>query len=163
VWLLLSSSVWCPEDKNSLTVTHACCKRRLKWVPFAWGYSWVTLSPSVTITEAWSSRLGVGRGVDSPTPVRNLLSGNPRKAMAHKRLSCQRWWWLLPYQQIYVIAHIICNQCILSREIWQLLMLHCCLVLLWFSHNSTLIKRCSRKLKSMLKLEYKTIAFRFER
>jgi hypothetical protein len=47
--------VWWPGLKNSPTVTHACHKRRLKWVPSAWGYSCATLSPG-----AWSSRLGVG-------------------------------------------------------------------------------------------------------
>jgi hypothetical protein len=52
-------------------VAHACRKRRLKWVPSAWGYSWVTLSPGVTNTETWPSRLGVGRGVDSPTPSKS--------------------------------------------------------------------------------------------
>jgi hypothetical protein len=31
--------------KNSPTVTNACRKRRLKWVPSAWRYSWATLSP----------------------------------------------------------------------------------------------------------------------
>jgi hypothetical protein len=39
----------------------SCRKRRLKWVPSAWGYSWATLSPGVINTEAWSSRSGVGR------------------------------------------------------------------------------------------------------
>jgi hypothetical protein len=29
--------VWWPGLKNSPTVTHACRKRRLKWVPSAWG------------------------------------------------------------------------------------------------------------------------------
>jgi hypothetical protein len=52
--------------KNSPTVTHACRKRRLKWVPYAWGYSWATLSPGVINTEAWSSRLGVGRWTNNP-------------------------------------------------------------------------------------------------
>jgi hypothetical protein len=46
-----------PGLKNNPTVTHARRKRRLKWVPSAWGYSWVTLSPGVINTEAWSSRL----------------------------------------------------------------------------------------------------------
>jgi hypothetical protein len=52
--------VWWPGLKNSATVTHACHKRRLKWIPSAWGYSWATLAPGVINTEAWSSRLGVG-------------------------------------------------------------------------------------------------------
>jgi hypothetical protein len=50
--------VWWPRLKNSPTVTHACRKRRLKWVLIAWGYSWATLSLGVINTEAWSSRLG---------------------------------------------------------------------------------------------------------
>jgi hypothetical protein len=32
-------------EKNSPTVAHACCKRRLKWVLGAWGYNWATQSP----------------------------------------------------------------------------------------------------------------------
>jgi hypothetical protein len=38
------SPVRWPGLKNSPTVTHACHKRRLKWVPSAWGYSWATVS-----------------------------------------------------------------------------------------------------------------------
>jgi hypothetical protein len=62
------SPVWWPRLKKSPTVTHACCKRRLKWVPSAWGYSWVTLSLGVINTETWSSRLGVGRWTNNPDP-----------------------------------------------------------------------------------------------
>jgi hypothetical protein len=93
-------SVWWPEDKNSPNVAHACRKRRLKWVPSAWGYSWVTLSPWVTNTEAWPSRLGVGRGTHSPTLYKSCCQEIQRRnsqrlwllreAMAHKGLSCQR-------------------------------------------------------------------------
>jgi hypothetical protein len=55
-------------NKNSPTVTHACRKRRLKWVPGVWGYNWATLSPGVINTETWSSRLGVGHGANNPIP-----------------------------------------------------------------------------------------------
>jgi hypothetical protein len=58
--------VWWRGLKNSPTVTHACRKRRLKWVPSAWGYSWATLSPGVINTEAWSSRFGVGCWTNNP-------------------------------------------------------------------------------------------------
>jgi hypothetical protein len=58
--------LWWPGLKNSPTVTHACRKRRLKWVPNAWGYSWATLSPGVINTGAWSSRFGVGRWTNNP-------------------------------------------------------------------------------------------------
>jgi hypothetical protein len=58
--------MWWPGLKNSPTVTYACRKRRLKWVPSAWGHSWATLSPGVINTEAWSSRLGVGRWSNNP-------------------------------------------------------------------------------------------------
>jgi hypothetical protein len=63
-----SSPVWWPGLNNSPTVTHACRKRRLKWVPNAWGYSLATLSPGVINTETWSSRLGVGRWTNNPAP-----------------------------------------------------------------------------------------------
>jgi hypothetical protein len=60
--------MWWPGLKNSPTVTHACRKRRLKWVPSVWGYSWATLSPRVINTETWSSRLGVGHWTNNPAP-----------------------------------------------------------------------------------------------
>jgi hypothetical protein len=55
-------------EKNVPTVAHASRKRRLKWVLGAWGYNWATLSPGDINMETWSSRLGVGRGTDDPTP-----------------------------------------------------------------------------------------------
>jgi hypothetical protein len=56
-------------EKNSPTVAHACRKRRLKWVLGAWEYyNWATQSPGEINMETWSSRLGVGRGADDPTP-----------------------------------------------------------------------------------------------
>jgi hypothetical protein len=58
--------VWWLEDKNSPNVAHACRKRRLKWIPIAWGYSWVTQSPGVTNNEAWPSRLGLSVGLAAP-------------------------------------------------------------------------------------------------
>jgi hypothetical protein len=58
-------------EKNSPTVAHACRKRRLKWVVSAWEYSWATQSPGDINMETWSSRLGVGRGADNPTPEKN--------------------------------------------------------------------------------------------
>jgi hypothetical protein len=51
--------VWLPGNKNSPTVTHACRKRRLKWV--------ATLPLEDINTEAWSSGMGVGRGANNPT------------------------------------------------------------------------------------------------
>jgi hypothetical protein len=47
-------------EKNSLTVAHACRKRRLKWVLDAWEYNWATQSPGDINMETWSFRLGVG-------------------------------------------------------------------------------------------------------
>jgi hypothetical protein len=64
-------SMWWPEDKISPNIAYACRTRRLKWVPSALAYSWVTLSPGVTNTEAWFSRLGIGHGVDSHTPSKS--------------------------------------------------------------------------------------------
>jgi hypothetical protein len=51
--------VWWPGNKNSPTVTHACRKRRLKWV--------ATLPLGDINAEAWSSGMGVGRGANNPT------------------------------------------------------------------------------------------------
>jgi hypothetical protein len=55
-------------EKNSFTVASACRKGRLKWVLGAWGYNWATQSPGDINMETWSSRLGVGRGANDPTP-----------------------------------------------------------------------------------------------
>jgi hypothetical protein len=55
-------------EKISSTVADACRKRRLKWVSGAWGYNWAIQSPGDINMETWSSRLGVGRGADDPTP-----------------------------------------------------------------------------------------------
>jgi hypothetical protein len=55
-------------EKNSPTVAHACRKRRLKWVVGAWGNNWTTQSPGDLNMKIWSSRLGVGRGANDPTP-----------------------------------------------------------------------------------------------
>jgi hypothetical protein len=55
-------------EKNSPTVAHACRKRRLKWTLGAWGYNWATQTPGDVNMETWSSKLGVGRGADDPTP-----------------------------------------------------------------------------------------------
>jgi hypothetical protein len=51
--------VWWPGNKNSPTVTHACRKRRLKWV--------ATLHLGDINTETWSSGMGVERGANNPT------------------------------------------------------------------------------------------------
>jgi hypothetical protein len=51
--------VWWPGNKNSPTVTHACRKRRLKWV--------ATLRLGDINTEAWPSGMEVGRGANNPT------------------------------------------------------------------------------------------------
>jgi hypothetical protein len=58
--------MWWPGLKNSPTVTHACRKRRLKWVPSAWGYSWAILPLGVINVEACSSRLGAGHWTNNP-------------------------------------------------------------------------------------------------
>jgi hypothetical protein len=51
--------IFWPGNKNSPTVTHACRKRRLKWV--------ATLPLGDINTEAWFSGMGVGRGANNPT------------------------------------------------------------------------------------------------
>jgi hypothetical protein len=45
--------------QNITTVTHACRKRRLKWV--------ATLPRGDISTETWSSGMGVERGANNPT------------------------------------------------------------------------------------------------
>jgi hypothetical protein len=69
--------VWWPGLKNSPTITHVCYKRRMKWVPSAWGNGWATLSPEVTNTEVWSSGLGVGRWTNNPAPYKGYCYETP--------------------------------------------------------------------------------------
>jgi hypothetical protein len=40
-------------DKNSHRVFHTCFKKRLKWIPNVWGYSFITVSSGEINTEAW--------------------------------------------------------------------------------------------------------------
>jgi hypothetical protein len=51
--------MWCPGNKNSPAVTHACRKRWLKWA--------ATLPLGDINTEAWSSGMEVERGANNPT------------------------------------------------------------------------------------------------
>jgi hypothetical protein len=82
--------VWWPGLYNSPTVTHACRKRRLKWVPSAWGYSWATLSPGVINTETWSSRLGAGLTIQLCT---KFIVTKTRKGRPGPDLGCRAMWW----------------------------------------------------------------------
>jgi hypothetical protein len=79
-----------PALQNSPTVniTHACRKRRLKWVPSAWGYSWATLSPGVINTEAWSSRLGVGAGLKIQH-CKKVIVTKPQNGRSGSVLGCR--------------------------------------------------------------------------
>jgi hypothetical protein len=91
IWIHLHLPVWWPEDKNIPNVAHACRKRRLKWVPSAWGI----VGHSVSGGHKYGGQvLQVGGWAWDwqPHPIKILFSGNPRKSMTHKRLSCQRWW-----------------------------------------------------------------------
>jgi hypothetical protein len=83
--------VWWPEDKNSPNVTHACCKRWLKWVTSAWGKAG---SPCLLRSQIRRpGPPGWGFGICwQPHPIEILLSGNRRKAMVHDMPPCQRWW-----------------------------------------------------------------------
>jgi hypothetical protein len=86
--------MWWPVLKNNPTVTHVCRKRRLKWVPSAWGYSWATLYPRVINTEAWSSRLGVGRWTNNPACKKAIVT-KPHKGRPGPKFGCKdvwRWW-----------------------------------------------------------------------
>jgi hypothetical protein len=56
--------VWWLGNRNSPTVTHACRKRRLKWV--------ATLPLGDINTETWSSGMGLGVGLQ-PYPVKRKL------------------------------------------------------------------------------------------
>jgi hypothetical protein len=68
----LKFPVWWPGNKNSPNVTHACRKRRLKWV--------ATLPLGDINTEAWSSGLGVGRGATTLPCKRENVEKPPIKS-----------------------------------------------------------------------------------
>jgi hypothetical protein len=86
--------VWWPGLRNSPTVTHACRKRRLKWVPSAWRYSWSTFSPGVINAETWCSRLGLGAGL-TIQPRKKVIVKKSKKGRPGPDLGCRaiRWWW----------------------------------------------------------------------
>jgi hypothetical protein len=67
-------------NKNSPTVTHACRKRRIKWVPGARWYNWATLPRGDINTEAWSSRMGVGRGTKNLPCKKKIVEKPPRNS-----------------------------------------------------------------------------------
>jgi hypothetical protein len=101
----MPSSMWWLEDKNCPNIAHACHKRRLKWVPRAWGYRWVTLSLRVTIQRPGPPGWGLGMGLTAPTYKNPVVRKSKEetassfwllrkaKAKAYKGLPCQRWWW----------------------------------------------------------------------
>jgi hypothetical protein len=67
---------WWPEDKNSTNVARVCCKRRLKWVPSAWVYSCVTLSPGGHKYGGLALKFGGWAWDWEHHLVKILLSGN---------------------------------------------------------------------------------------
>jgi hypothetical protein len=83
--------MWWPGLKNSPTVTHACRKRRLKWVPSAWGYSWATLSPEV-IQRPGPPGWGLGAGLKIQ-PCKNVIVKNPQQERPGPDLGCRAIWW----------------------------------------------------------------------
>jgi hypothetical protein len=89
-----SVPVWWPGLKNSPTVTHACRKRRLKWVRSTWGYNWVTLFPGAINTETWSFRLGgLGAGLTIQSRKKVIVK-KPQKGRRGPDLGCRAiWWW----------------------------------------------------------------------
>jgi hypothetical protein len=97
--------VWWPGLKNSPTVTHACRKRRLKWVPSPWGYIWATLSPGVINTPG-APGWGLGAGL-TIQPCKKIIVTKPQKGRSVPELGCRAiWWWWWWYRQ-YV--HLICR------------------------------------------------------
>jgi hypothetical protein len=89
-YILSFFPVWWPGNKNSPTVTHACRKRRLKWVPGAWGITGPPLPLGDINTEAWSSRLGWGVGLTTlPCKKENCWDASKKKKRRPKpKLGC---------------------------------------------------------------------------
>jgi hypothetical protein len=67
--------MWYPGLNNSPAVSHACRKRRLKWVPSTFGYNWVTLSPGIiTCPPVW----GLGAGL-TIQPRKKVIVKKPQR------------------------------------------------------------------------------------
>jgi hypothetical protein len=67
-------------------------------LPSVQGYSWDTLPPGDINSETWSSRLGVGRGANNPTPEKNIkkpqaMPVGRKEQMAGHFKSGQRQWY----------------------------------------------------------------------
>jgi hypothetical protein len=75
--LISPSSSWgIPNARKMLlqTVTHACRKRRLKWVPIAWGYNWATLPlEDINTQRPGPPRWGLGVGLTKLPCKKRLL------------------------------------------------------------------------------------------
>jgi hypothetical protein len=63
-------------------------------LPSARGYSWTTLSRGVINTETWSSRLGVGRGANNPTPLKTAVT-EPQERRLRPDMGCRAIGWIL--------------------------------------------------------------------
>jgi hypothetical protein len=80
--------------KNSPTVNHACRKRRLKWVPSAWG-----IAGSPCLRESKIRRLGppgwgLGAGL-TIQPCKKVIVTELQKWRPGPVLGCRAiWWWL---------------------------------------------------------------------
>jgi hypothetical protein len=128
--------VWWPGLKNSPIVTHACRKRRLKWVPSVWGYSWATLSLGVINTEPGPPGPGLGAGL-TIHPRKKVIVTNPQKGRPGLVLGCRAmWWW--PWKCVSVKFTFVCafwdkrgtkihlklksrnNQCRWIRAFWDI-------------------------------------------
>jgi hypothetical protein len=55
--------------------------------------SWATLSPGVINTETWSSRLGVGRGANNPTPQKTAVT-KPQERRPRLDMGCRAVGWM---------------------------------------------------------------------
>jgi hypothetical protein len=84
--------VWWPGLKNSPTVTHACRKRRLKWVPSAWGIAGHLVSGGHKYggLVLQVGRLGAGLTIQ-PLKMVFTTKGRPRPDLGCRAI----WWWLL--------------------------------------------------------------------
>jgi hypothetical protein len=51
------------------------------------GYSWATLSPVDITSEAWSSRLGVGRGANNPILQKQIVTRSEKATVGRTYLT----------------------------------------------------------------------------
>jgi len=99
------------KEQNNPTAAHAGCKRQLKWVPSAWGYSWANLPYGLQIK--WTGPPGWGLGNRPTTCHHKQLT--VRKPQLWLQNSQTEWNQPRQWKRINDMRRATWNVCMLYR------------------------------------------------